>query len=349
MDNQTPDRYLTLITKFGSELYKRIVFILLVSIGIWLANEFFVKAEKKDKNNNQRFRIARIEGTKNDFIIREESNKDSENDSRFSCYNENSIACKILPFSAIIELISSSLITSMMTLIAVEVLLKKQALEEIEERVVQQTTKIEGILNYIEAGKYVDKAYIDMQSQKEDIKKSIRDLNGTETIRMLCSSDMIEVFREIGYDCLLEKLKQGCIFEILTLDPSHSKILFLDRKIPELGDLQKSKMKTNFDIFRELKTKAENAIFPRNQLRGVLTVKTYTDLYFPSSYFSIESKDKSKNVTLLSTPCFESESFVHPGFTTSHESLVDKAKAHFYTQWEASTNQESYQIKNTIS
>jgi hypothetical protein len=347
MNDQTPDRYLTLITKFGSELYKRIIFILLISIGVWLTNEFFVKTERKDKNNNQRFRIARVEGTKDDFIVREEGSKDSGNDSRFSCHNEDSIACKILPFSAILELISSSLITSMATLIAVEILLKKQALIEIEQRVGKQTTTIENMFNYGEISKRITKIYIDMQSQKEDIKKSIQTLNGTETIRMLCSSDMIEVFREIGYECLSEKLKKGCIFEILTLDPDHTAIPFLDLNTSELRGLQISKMKTNFDVFNELKNKVNSRVLPTDKLLGTLTVKTYTDLYSPFSYFSIESKDSSKNITLFSNACFASTSFVYPAVVTSDEDLISKAKVHFCNSWEVSNNKK-YEIPNII-
>lgn len=313
--------FLTSITKFGSRLYKLLFIISIPTLGVWYLNEALIKPEK---SKNEEFIIEKVKEKTDEFTIKK-ANANNTKDSQ--CKTPSSFWCGFLPFSALIELVSSSIITSVITIVVLEIALKKQLLEEVR-----------GIFKTTEAVKHLSKVHVDLASQKEAIRKALKNLTGGEKIRMLCSSDMIDVFHtEIKASFFIEKLKKNCTFEILTLDPNSNILPIANSQVTDTERIQKSKMIKNFHVFDELVNSVGSEVSTKD-LHGLLIVKTFTDLHSTCSYFSIESRDTSKNIHLVSTAFLSGNKidFVYPAVEILDKDLIKSVSKHFEIFWERS-------------
>ena len=277
------NKILALTTRLGKKIFPLTTTILIASFGIWSLNEFSIKSQNKSE-------IKAL------------------------CNDEREFSCKLLPFSPLIGLISSSIITSVITILVLEIALKEESLKSIRE-----------IFKLSDASKYIAKVHIDTDDQIQIIRKALKELKGGETIRMLCSSEMIDILHErgLGPGILFDKLALDCKFQILTLHPnSNISPIVVKRDV----NATKDKISRKLSLFRDLMDliRQSSANIP-----GSIIIKTYENSHSPFSYFSIDSKYPSDNINLISIACLNDADLIYPSIELSGRELIDKANKHF--------------------
>jgi hypothetical protein len=291
-------KFFSILTDLGKSITPFLFVVLSLSLGCWSLNEFKLKPQCEKTENKEIW------------------------------------YCSFSPFSPLVGLVSSSIFTSVITILILEIALKEEAFRKMQE-----------ILEIGQATKYLKKVHVDAFSQKTVIREALNNLYGGETIRVLCSSDMLKILSEMGLNFLIIKLQKECIFEILTLDPTSALVPVINK-----NDIisQKQAMIENFSLFDGLAARIRdvNRSPHRENLSGKITVRTYDDLSSSFSYFSIESRDPSKNINLVSIACLmDNELFSYPALVEiSEKELIEKANKHFEILWNRSQKNVKYMI-----
>lgn len=227
---------------------------------------------------------------------------------RKDCNSSNKKNIDACVWSDITTQFYASFFTAALSIVGIEIVLRDETIKQIEE-----------IFNLSQDVKSVEAFYYDKEDYHHLIENKINNLNPGETIKMLLLSDEIAILNSIGENKIKSKLRSGCNFQILVINPDSNSLNHIE------------KICKTFDEKMVLSS-TENQIFT-----GSLEIRFNENLFSSFGYFSVE---EMKIVWLYFS---DPNGFQYPAFRFSktNQKLVNASDTHFENIWNKTSNQDS--------
>lgn len=221
-----------------------------------------------------------------------------------------------------IKEMSTSLVTSGITILLLEILLKKESIKEIEK-----------IFNASEATRSIKAFYPRLNLYKGYIQDNIEQAPKDQEIKMLGLASLeLDILQEVGRTKLIEKIcLQGCNLRIILLHPDSSLLkcvenLGYERSREEITGIVHRVFRTFFNDLTEYVNKHQL----EGKVSGSIEVRMHKDIFSPIFYYSGEQLD------IVGLYCTVGANTEHPAFDIIDRDFKKELDKHFEGIWDKS-------------
>jgi hypothetical protein len=230
------------------------------------------------------------------------------------CSNSEKFECTyIAPYA---KEMSTSLVTSAITLIALEILFKRTSLEEIRE-----------IFGSTEATKSIKAFYPDIKLYRQTILDDIEQKMMGQGIKILGLSHLeLDILCDVENNRLMEKIcSEECKLRIIVLHPDST----LLKCIENLG-YERTNEEIHGRVHKAFKTFAEDLMKIQNKGEGSIEVRTHKDIFSPAFYYS------SNRLNIVGLYFALGKNSQHPAFDILDKEMKKQLDSHFEEIWDKS-------------
>ncbi len=223
--------------------------------------------------------------------------------------------------SKIISNIYESLLVSIITILFIELSLRKDNIEEIKE-----------IFNSSQSTRYINAFYPNRDIYNRQIVTRIKALKEQEEVRLLGLAKDIHILNTVDSPTIQEKIEKGCKFKILLLYPSPDNLLMqcLQKSHRNLKYIEES-IKGDFIFLRTI----VDDLTIKSSIRGEIEVRLLKDIYSSICYFSTKDNRSSQDfMAFIWMYFFNSKGLEYPAFEILDKQLLNDAEQHFNHLWE---------------
>jgi hypothetical protein len=229
---------------------------------------------------------------------------------------------------------STSLVTSAITILAIEILLKRESLEEIKKFKSESIEEIKEILKATEATRSIRAFYSKFNLYKEEIVNDIKQAPKAQEIKMLGLSSLeLEILGGVGANKLIEKIcREGYNLRIIILHPESMLLKCLEKL-----EYRRTRSQINgrvHDTFKTFVIDLTNYVKLhklQDKILGSIEVRTHKDIFSPVFYYS---GNKLNIVGLYFSLGKQSE---HPAFDILDMEMKEQVDNHFEEIWDKSS------------
>jgi hypothetical protein len=233
--------------------------------------------------------------------------------------SEKSVCRFVYPY---IKEMSISLVTSGITILFLEILLKKESIKELEK-----------IFKASEATSSIKAFYPRLNLYKGYIQDNIEQASKGQQIKMLGLASLeLDILQEVGRTKLIEKIcLQGCNLQIMLLHPDSSLLkcvenLGHDRSREEITGIVHRVFRTFFNDLTEYVNKHQL----EGKVSGSIEVRMHKDIFSPIFYYSGEQLD------IIGLYCTVGTNTEHPAFDIIDRDYKKELDKHFEGIWDKS-------------
>lgn len=227
--------------------------------------------------------------------------------------NDNFTYCKV---STVVSNLYSSLITSAITIVGIELTLHDDMLK-----------KIKAILKQSKVNSYLKSFYPDKKDYQNKILESFRQLEDHQTIKILCLAESLKYLdSDLGIEVLINKLSSNCKILIMVIHPESSLLSTINHPQTQIrAD----------DLTRELEWFVERV---KRNIPSKVNGKGRLIIQLHKSFSSI-GYVSSKNFNLAWFYLLDEIDFKSPAFEIIEPSIISKFEKH----WDSiSSHAEAY-------
>jgi hypothetical protein len=224
--------------------------------------------------------------------------------------------------------IGSSLIVASILLLILEIGLRKDFIEDIE--------------NIFKAGQpsgYIKTFHPKRQEFDADITTDLLQSRSGDTIDIIGISQRIVFSERPGIETLHNTIKEGCNLRILLLHPASQMLPCIENLSKDYGfpNLKLSLQETLEGRVAQLVHQLEEDL---KEIKGSLEIRMYKDFFSSISYYS------SKRMTLIGIYFSHISGTLCPAFQIINSEFLETAKGHFDKIWKSSQGSVIVKINN---
>ncbi len=274
--NNTDDIYYRIYTSFGKNVIRFCLLLFAFSTGLFLFDYFVfqeectkMKLEMEDVNSG--FESPPSE-TNNKVEI--------ENNTSWIFKKPLTFKCN---FAQLFAFIYSSLTTSAITILVIEIFLLQDFAGEL-------TKIIENVLNSSKVTKFIKAFYNNRSIYQQQIIQQIKDAKAGNEIKLLGLIEEVSILKEVNTAILESKVENGVKFKILVLDPESSLTNCIEKTHKNLQEIKRT-LDADFNFFKILKRNLRDKF----NFAEKFELKVTKDIYSPTCYFSSKDERSEKD------------------------------------------------------